>query len=641
MTRYQKIGPIAAGWAAILVLGGYVVFAWQLIGRSRLWQPDFIGYYTAAKIVWTGQGSRLYDLALQNRIEAQLAGVPVARLLPLPYDSPPHFAVLVSPLATLSYETAYLAWIFLMLALFAAGLALLCRGLGFPARSSLLLALVAMTFFPVFVTVLRGQLDGAVFLFLVAAFLAWRDGRDAPSGGWLGLALAKFHLLFALPLMLLARRAWFALLALAAVAAAAVVLAAAVLGPAIWARYLDLLLPVAGGRSSGFAHASALSYSLTGLAVQVGLPSWTGLVAAALLLLGYLAWAARARLDRDLLFSAAVPVSVLASPHQGLQDLSLLLLPALVLVRRSQTERLPRPWIAVALFGAIYALSFISADGAAGWAITLLMLGFAGYLFGLPGTEGGGSGTQVAAEAATGRSGQGRTLVAILTYNERGNIERLAPQVLAVSPELDLLIVDDSSPDGTGEIVDALAAGEPRLHVVHRPAKLGVGSGYRFVFEWMLEHGYDWLVHMDADLSHRPEELHRLLDARGGADVVLGSRNIAGGSVADWSLRRRLLSRFGSFYVRSILGIPVHDCTTGYKCVSRQALAAIDRTRIRAGGYAIQVELLQAWVARGFRIVEVPITFPDRERGRSKMSWRIGLEAALVVLTIRFRRSSA
>lgn len=228
-----------------------------------------------------------------------------------------------------------------------------------------------------------------------------------------------------------------------------------------------------------------------------------------------------------------------------------------------------------------------------------------------------------------------RVLVVMPTYNEIENIDAIVPAVLGIAPELDLLIVDDSSPDGTGRRADELRAAEQRLHVLHRPGKAGLGPAYVAGLLWALNRGYGRAVQMDADFSHRPQDLPELLAASAAADVVVGSRNIPGGSVANWSLPRQLLSRFGSWYVRALLHIQVHDCTSGFRVLSRRALAAVDYPAINSNGYAFQIELLYAWQAAGMRLVEAPIVFPDRVRGSSKMSLAIAAEAALVVLRFK------
>lgn len=227
------------------------------------------------------------------------------------------------------------------------------------------------------------------------------------------------------------------------------------------------------------------------------------------------------------------------------------------------------------------------------------------------------------------------TLVIIPTYNERDNLVSLARAVLAVQPGAEVLIVDDNSPDGTGRLADGLAAQDPRVHVLHRTRKEGLGAAYVAGFRWALAREYDALVEMDADFSHRPEDLPRLLRALGGADVVIGSRNVPGGRTAGWSLLRRLVSRGGSLYARLFLRLPVHDCTSGFKAFRREVVAALDLHRLRANGYGFQVEVNYACYRAGCRIIEVPIVFPDRTRGASKMTGRIVVEAALLVLALR------
>ena len=228
-----------------------------------------------------------------------------------------------------------------------------------------------------------------------------------------------------------------------------------------------------------------------------------------------------------------------------------------------------------------------------------------------------------------------RTLVIIPTYNERANLESLIRAVLATDPGIDILVVDDSSPDGTGALAEALAKETGRVRVLHRAGKQGLGTAYLAGFRFGLGHGYDRLVEMDADFSHRPEDLPRLLRAAETADVVVGSRNVPGGQVEGWSWLRQLISRGGSLYARLLLGLSVQDCTSGFKCFRREALARLSLDQVRSNGYAFQVEMNYLCQQAGLRIVEVPIVFPDRAAGRSKMSWRIVLEAALLVWRLR------
>jgi dolichol-phosphate mannosyltransferase len=220
-----------------------------------------------------------------------------------------------------------------------------------------------------------------------------------------------------------------------------------------------------------------------------------------------------------------------------------------------------------------------------------------------------------------------RVLVIVPTYNERDNIETIIDRVLQSVSEANVLVADDGSPDGTGKIADELAIGDPRVHVLHRPEKAGLGAAYIAGFRWGLERGYDVLVEMDADGSHAPEQLPRLLAALRDADVVLGSRWVAGGTVVNWPKSRELISRSGNLYTRIALGIPLRDATGGYRAYRRGVLESIDLDSVASQGYCFQVDLAWRAVLAGFRVVEVPITFADRERGESKMSGTIVREA--------------
>jgi dolichol-phosphate mannosyltransferase len=218
-------------------------------------------------------------------------------------------------------------------------------------------------------------------------------------------------------------------------------------------------------------------------------------------------------------------------------------------------------------------------------------------------------------------------LVVIPTYDERENLPGVIARVHAAVPAADVLVVDDASPDGTGELADGLAAADPRVHVLHRPAKEGLGAAYLAGFGWGLARDYDALVEMDADGSHAPEQLPTLLAALDHADVVLGSRWVAGGSVVDWPRRRELLSRGGNAYARVMLGLPVRDATGGYRVYRRAVLEALDLSGVSSAGYCFQVDLVwRAWRA-GFRVVEVPIRFVERVAGVSKMNRAIVAEA--------------
>jgi dolichol-phosphate mannosyltransferase len=227
-------------------------------------------------------------------------------------------------------------------------------------------------------------------------------------------------------------------------------------------------------------------------------------------------------------------------------------------------------------------------------------------------------------------------LVVVPTYNEAANIRPLIEQILAQGPQFDVLVVDDGSPDGTGEIVAAMAERTPRVQLHRRPGKLGLGTAYIAGFRHGLRQGYRYICEMDADFSHQPHYLPMLLGrAEREAEVAIGSRNVPGGRVENWPLLRRLISKGGSLYARTLLGLPVRDCTGGFKCFRAEVLRRIDLGSIRSSGYAFQVEMNYRCHQAGFRISELPIVFPDRVAGHSKMSRRIVLEAALVVLRLR------
>jgi dolichol-phosphate mannosyltransferase len=229
------------------------------------------------------------------------------------------------------------------------------------------------------------------------------------------------------------------------------------------------------------------------------------------------------------------------------------------------------------------------------------------------------------------------------TYNEAENVEAIvsaAADVLAsASPAgFRILVVDDGSPDGTGRMADELATQCGWLEVLHRTEKNGIGPAYLAGFRYALDRGAGYLMEMDSDFSHDPADLARLLAAvRAGADLALGSRYVAGGGVRDWGLVRRIVSEGGSTYARIVLGLRVRDLTGGFKCFRREVLEAIHFDGVRSQGYAFQVELTYRAVQAGFRVVEVPITFRDRQHGESKMSWRIALEAMWLVPRLRFR----
>ena len=220
-----------------------------------------------------------------------------------------------------------------------------------------------------------------------------------------------------------------------------------------------------------------------------------------------------------------------------------------------------------------------------------------------------------------------RVLVIVPTYNEKDNVRRIADRLFAAVPTVHLLVVDDDSPDGTGRLADEMAAADERVHVLHRTQKAGLGAAYIAGFGWAKEHGYDVVVEMDADGSHAPEELPRLLAALEHADLVLGSRWVAGGKVVNWPKSREVLSRGGNAYARTLLRLPLQDATGGYRAYRREVLDSLPLADVASQGYCFQVDLAwQSWKA-GWEVVEVPITFVEREHGESKMSRSIVLEA--------------
>ncbi|MDP6124612.1 MAG: polyprenol monophosphomannose synthase [Candidatus Latescibacteria bacterium] len=233
-----------------------------------------------------------------------------------------------------------------------------------------------------------------------------------------------------------------------------------------------------------------------------------------------------------------------------------------------------------------------------------------------------------------------RALIIVPTYNESDNIELLTERVgelEAPGVSLDMLVVDDASPDGTGDIADSLVGKSVIAHVLHRPGKLGLGSAYLDGFKWALENGYDYIFEMDADFSHDPSEVPNFLRMIADYDLVLGSRYIKGITVVNWPLSRLLLSYAGNWYARWVTGIPLRDLTGGYKCFRRSVLEAIDLDTVSSEGYSFQVEMnARAWHG-GFKIHEVPIVFRDRTRGESKMNWQINREAAWMVWKLKWQ----
>jgi dolichol-phosphate mannosyltransferase len=230
-----------------------------------------------------------------------------------------------------------------------------------------------------------------------------------------------------------------------------------------------------------------------------------------------------------------------------------------------------------------------------------------------------------------------RVLIVTPTYNERDNLAAFLDGVFEVLPEAHCLVVDDASPDGTGALADQIAKVDDRVKVLHRPGKLGLGSAYLDAFRRGIADGYDLFFEMDTDLSHDPRYLPDFLEAfERGADVVIGSRNVPGGGVEGWGLGRHVLSKGGSLYSRTLLGLDVNDLTSGYKGFRRHVLEGLDLDSVRSEGYSFQIELTYRAVRRGFRVHEVPIVFVDRRAGQSKMSRRIFAEAVMMVPKLRF-----
>ena len=230
-----------------------------------------------------------------------------------------------------------------------------------------------------------------------------------------------------------------------------------------------------------------------------------------------------------------------------------------------------------------------------------------------------------------------RCLVIIPTYNEAENLPRLIPSILALADSFEVLVVDDSSPDGTADVVKKMQKGNPRIHLKERGAKLGLGTAYVAGFHFALANGYDRIFEMDADFSHDPAELPRLLEKTETCDLVIGSRYVSGVNVVNWPMRRLVLSYAANVYTRWITGMPVRDATSGFKCFRREVLESIDLDSLRSNGYAFQIEMsFLAW-SKGFRVSEIPIVFVDRRVGVSKMSKHIVYEAAWMVWRLKFK----
>jgi dolichol-phosphate mannosyltransferase len=230
-----------------------------------------------------------------------------------------------------------------------------------------------------------------------------------------------------------------------------------------------------------------------------------------------------------------------------------------------------------------------------------------------------------------------RALIIFPTYNERDNIEKIVHAVLPMDPRINVLIVDDNSPDGTGEIADRLAAQESKVNVLHREKKEGLGRAYLAGFRWAIEHQFDFIFEMDADFSHGPEYIKDFLREIQNCDLVIGSRYITGVNVINWPMSRLLLSYFANKYTRFVTGIPLQDATGGYKCFRRTVLESINLDEVHSAGYSFQIEMsMRAW-KKGFRLKEIPIIFYERLAGSSKMSKRIMREAIWMVWLLRFK----
>lgn len=230
-----------------------------------------------------------------------------------------------------------------------------------------------------------------------------------------------------------------------------------------------------------------------------------------------------------------------------------------------------------------------------------------------------------------------KILIIIPTYNELENLPKLLPEVLSKDENINVLIVDDNSPDGTAGFVERQIKVDNRIHLIKRPSKQGLGTAYIAGFKYALQNNFQIIFEMDADFSHDPKEIPRFLDEIKNSDVVLGSRYINGVNVINWPLRRLLLSSFANLYTRIITGLPVHDATGGYKCFKRNVLEAIDLDRVKSNGYAFQIEMtFKAW-KKGFKVKEIPIIFVDRVKGKSKMSKKIVREAVTMVWKLRIK----
>jgi len=231
-----------------------------------------------------------------------------------------------------------------------------------------------------------------------------------------------------------------------------------------------------------------------------------------------------------------------------------------------------------------------------------------------------------------------KILVVTPTYDEAENIQKFISEILAQSPEIDMLVIDDNSPDGTGDIVERVRAQNPRVHLIRRPRKMGLGTAYVEGFKYAIAHSYDFVFEMDADFSHNPEEVPRFLEKAQSCDLVIGSRYTNGVRVVNWPIRRLILSYAANVYTRIITGMPIKDATGGFKCFRRKVLEAIDLSKVHSNGYAFQIEMnFKAW-SKGFKLCEHPIVFVDRRSGVSKMSKKIVYEAVFMVWKLKLKK---
>lgn len=233
-----------------------------------------------------------------------------------------------------------------------------------------------------------------------------------------------------------------------------------------------------------------------------------------------------------------------------------------------------------------------------------------------------------------------KILIVIPTYNERDNLPKLLGRLLNVRPDIEILVVDDNSPDGTGKMAEEFSRNNPRVHLLSREKKMGLGPAYLAGFDWGLERGFDLFVEMDADLSHRPRYLPVFFEKIKNCDMVVGSRWMKGGKIANWPYFRVLLSQMAGLYSRIILGVPVHDMTAGYVCYRREVLERIGLNRVHSDGYCFQIEMKYRAIQKGFKICEIPILFTDRKSGNSKISRHIVFEALIKVWWLRFSKRS-